>query len=398
MNKLFIEDLTNLRGKRVLMRVDFNVPLDQNQKITSESRIDASLPSITYLMGQGAKTILMSHLGRPKGPNSKESLKPVAMSLSGKIGKPVFLVPDCVGPEAEKTVRAMQEGDVVLLENLRFHPQEEKNDPGFARQLASLGDLYVNDAFGTAHRAHASTEGVTRFFKQNACGYLMKKELDYLGKVISNPERPFAAILGGAKISGKIDVINNLLDKVDIMIIGGGMAFTFYKAMGFEVGRSLLENDKIHLAKDLLEIVKTKKVKFVLPVDCVAATEFSETAESKVVAWDKIPADRQCLDIGPDTVKEFAQVLDGAKTIFWNGPMGVFEMPKFAAGTNGLARVIADLTAQGATTIVGGGDSASAIKKAGLSKKFSHISTGGGASLEFVEGKVLPGAAALTDK
>ncbi len=399
MAKLFIEDLKDLKGKRVLVRVDFNVPLDDSFKVTDDSRITESLKTINYLKGKEAKVILMSHLGRPKGKvNPKYSLKPAAEVLSKKIGQTVKLAPDCVGPEVEKLVAAMKNGEVVLLENLRFHEEEEKNEPNFAKKLASLGDLYVNDAFGTAHRAHASTEGVTKFFKQNACGYLIKKELDYLGKLITNPERPVAAILGGAKISGKIDVIMNLLDKVDIMLIGGGMVFTFHKAQELEIGRSLLEADRLPMAMNILDMVKDKKVKFLLPVDYVAATEFSENAETKVVPYDQIPADMQCLDIGPKSTELFMNTLKGAKTIFWNGPMGVFEVEKFAKATNEIARAIADLTDKGATSVVGGGDSVAAINKAGLGKRISHISTGGGASLEFVEGKELPGVAALTEK
>lgn len=400
MAKLFIEDLKNIAGKRALVRVDFNVPLDDDQQITEEARIDASLPTINYLKSKGAKVILMSHLGRPKGkPSPKYSLKPVAENLSKKINQIVKLAPDCIGPEVEKIVASMKNGDVLLLENVRFHDEEEKNDPAFCKKLAVLGDFYVNDAFGTAHRAHATTEGITRFFKQNACGYLIKKELDYLGKVLTNPERPFAAILGGAKISGKIDVINNLMDKVDILIIGGGMVYTFLKAMNLEVGRSLLEVDKLHLANEILDKVGKKKgLKFLMPVDFVAATEFSEKADTIVVDKDKIPADRECLDIGPKTITLFSDALKDAKTIFWNGPMGVFEIEKFAVGTNSIAKAIADLTKKGATSIIGGGDSASAISNAGLADSISHISTGGGASLEFLEGKVLPGVAALTEK
>lgn len=399
MNKLFVEDLSDLKAKKVMVRVDFNVPLDEKQTITDTARIDASLPTIQYLVGKGARVILMSHLGRPKGKvNPKFSLKPVAESLSGKIGQEVALAPDCTGAEVQKLVDGMQDGQVVLLENVRFHAEEERNDPEFAKQLASLGDLYVNDAFGTAHRAHASTEGITKHFSQNACGYLLKKELDFLGTLVTNPARPFAAILGGAKISGKIDVLLNLLDQVDVMVICGGMTYTFFKAMDMEVGRSLLEADKLHLAASLLEDVKKKKVNFILPVDFVAATGFSQDADTMIVSKDEIPADRECLDIGPKSIEMIADALKGAKTIFWNGPAGVFEMDRFAVGTQKIAEIIANLTQEGATSVIGGGDSASAIKKAGLTDKISHISTGGGASLEFVEGKTLPGVAALTDR
>ena len=397
MAKLFIEDL-QVKGKRVLMRVDFNVPIE-NGVITSEKRIDASLPSIKYLSEHGAKVILMSHLGRPKGEKKPEfSMKPVAENLKTKINAKVSFVDDCIGDAVAKAVAAMKEGDVLLLENLRFYKQEEKNDPEFSKKLASIADLYVNDAFGTAHRAHASTEGVTKFIKQCAAGYLMKKELDYLGMAVSNPKHPFVAVLGGAKVSDKIEVIKNLLNKVDTLIIGGGMMFTFYKAQGREIGKSLLEADKVDVAKKILEDAHAEGKNLLLPVDTVVAAEFKNESPSKVVSWDAIPADQMGLDIGPKSIEMFTKELENAKTIVWNGPMGVFEMENFATGTNAIAQALANATAKGATTIVGGGDSASAIKKAGLSKKVSHVSTGGGASLEFLEGKVLPGVAALTDK
>ena len=397
MNKLSI-DKVDLKNKRVLVRVDFNVPLDEKLNITNDIRIVESLPTIKKIIDSGGKTVLMSHLGRPKGEKKPEfSLKPSAERLSKLLGKAVRLVPDCIGPETEKIVSEMKAGDVVLLENLRFHKQEEKNDPEFAKQLASLGDVYINDAFGSAHRAHASTEGVTKYIKTCAAGYLMQKELDYLGSALANPKRPYCAILGGAKISGKIDVINNLLDKVDLLIIGGGMAFTFFKAQGKEIGKSLLEEEKLNLAKELLEKVKLSKLKFLLPIDVVVADEFKNVSPSKIVSVNEIPADKMGLDIGPKTIKLFSDELMKSKTIVWNGPMGVFEMDNFAKGTFAIAEVLADATSKGAVTVIGGGDSAAAISKAGLDKKVSHVSTGGGASLEFLEGKVLPGVAALSD-
>lgn len=397
MKKLSI-DQVELTGKRVLVRVDFNVPLDENLNITDDIRISESLPTIKKIISENGKAILMSHLGRPKGgPNPKYSLKPTAKRLSELLGKEVKLAPDCIGKETKAMVDSMQNGDVLVLENVRFHPEEEKNDPEFAKQLAELGDVFINDAFGSAHRAHASTEGVTKFIKICAAGYLMQKELDYLGSAITNPKRPYTAILGGSKISGKIDVINNLLDKVDTLIVGGGMAFTFYKAEGKEIGTSLLEAEKIDLAKEVLENVKKSGVKFLLPVDVVAASEFKNDSPSVVVNVDSIPADKMGLDIGPETVKLFSAEIAKAKTIVWNGPMGVFEMDNFAKGTNAVAQALADATANGSITVIGGGDSAAAITKAGLKDKVSHVSTGGGASLEFLEGKVLPGVAALND-
>jgi phosphoglycerate kinase len=399
MAKLFIEDL-QVSAKKVLVRVDFNVPMDENQTITSDARIVAALPTINYLVEQGAKTILMSHCGRPKGERKPEfSLKPVADDLQSKLGAtPVKFVSDCIGSEVQAAVDALQNGEVLLLENLRYYKEETDNDADFAAKLAALGDVYVNDAFGTAHRAHASTEGVTRHIDQCASGYLLKKEIDYLGSAVENPQRPFVAILGGAKISGKIDVIKNLIDKVDTLIIGGGMSYTFFKAMGKEIGKSLLEEDRIPMAKEILEEVGAKGKDLQLPVDCVVVKEFSNDAESEVVSVDAIPAEKEAMDIGPETAKLYAQKLANAKTVVWNGPMGVFEFSNFAKGTNAIATALAQATEQGATTIIGGGDSASAIAKAGLSDKMSHISTGGGASLEYLEGKVLPGVAALTDK
>jgi phosphoglycerate kinase len=397
MEKLSIDDI-KLSGRKVLVRVDFNVPLDEKGEVANDKRIVASLPTIRKIVADGGKAILMSHLGRPKGKKVPEmSLAPVAKRLEKLLGKPVKFVNDCIGPDVEKAVSELKPGECLLLENLRFHPEEEKNDPDFAKKLADLGEVYVNDAFGTAHRAHASTEGVTKYFKQCAAGYLMQSELRYLGLALANPQRPFVAVLGGAKISGKIDVITNLMDKVDAFLIGGGMAFTFYKAMGKEIGGSLLEPDKIDLAKQILSKVKEKQVGFFLPVDVVVASEAKEDVSTQVVASDAIPSDMQGLDIGPETIREFSLELDQAKTVVWNGPMGVFEVSKFAAGTIGIARELAKITEKGATTIVGGGDSASAVSKAGLKDKLSHISTGGGASLEFLEGRVLPGVAALTD-
>jgi phosphoglycerate kinase len=397
MKKLSIDQL-ELKGKRVLVRVDFNVPLDENLNITDDTRIVASLPTIKKIISEGGKAILMSHLGRPKGKvNPKYSLAPAAKRLSELLGKDVKLAPDCIGEKVKQIVSSMANGDVVLLENLRFHEEEEKNDSAFAKQLAELGDVYVNDAFGSAHRAHASTEGVTKFISKNAAGYLMQKELEYLGGAISNPKRPYCAILGGAKISDKIDVIMNLLDKVDTMIIGGGMAYTFYKAQGKEIGKSLLEAEKIDLAKEVLEKVSKSKVKFLMPVDVVVADEFKNDSPSAVVSIDNIPADKMGLDIGPETIKLFNAELLKSKTIVWNGPMGVFEMDNFAKGTFAIANTLVEATQNGAITVIGGGDSAAAISKAGLEDKVSHVSTGGGASLEFLEGKVLPGVAALTN-
>jgi len=397
MKKLSIENV-DLKNKRVLVRVDFNVPLDENLQITDDIRITSSLPTIKKIISEGGKAILMSHLGRPKGKvNLKYSLKPAAERLGKLIGKEVKLAPDCIGEEVKALVNKMNSGDVLMLENLRFHEEEEKNDESFAKKLSELGDVYVNDAFGSAHRAHASTEGVTKFIKSCASGYLMQKELKYLGAAIANPKRPFCAVLGGAKISGKIDVISNLLGKVDTLLIGGGMAFTFLKAQGKEIGKSLLEEEKIDLAKEVLEKVKNSKVKFLLPVDFIVADEFKNESPSMIVKADAIPSDKMGLDIGPESIKLFKQELENSKTIVWNGPMGVFEMDNFAKGTFAIAQVLADVTSKNAITIVGGGDSAAAISKAGLDDKVSHVSTGGGASLEFLEGKVLPGVDALTN-
>ncbi len=397
MKKLSI-DKVDVKSKRVLVRVDFNVPLDENLKITDDIRITSALPTIKKIIDKGGRTILMSHLGRPKGgPNPKYSLKPVAVRLGELLQMDVKFAPDCIGDQVKAIVNSLKDGEVLLLENLRFHAQEEKNDPEFAKQLAELGDVYINDAFGSAHRAHASTEGVTKFIKTCASGYLMQKELDYLGSAVTNPVRPFTAILGGSKISGKIDVIENLLPKVDYLLIGGGMAYTFYKAMGYEIGTSLLEAEKLDLAKEVLEKFKNSNAKVLLPKDNVVAAEFKNESPSTVVDADKIPSDKMGLDIGPKTIEEFRNVILSSKTIVWNGPLGVFEFDNFAAGTNEIAKALAEATSKGAVTIIGGGDSAAAISKAGLDDKVSHVSTGGGASLEFLEGKVLPGVAALND-
>ncbi|NUN08895.1 MAG: phosphoglycerate kinase [Ignavibacteriaceae bacterium] len=398
MNKKTIDNI-DLKGKRVLVRVDFNVPLDENFNVTDDKRIVESLPTIKKIMADGGKAILMSHLGRPKGqPNPKYSLKPAAKRLAELIGKEVKMAPDCIGDEVAAMASAMKEGEVMLLENLRYHAEEEKNDPAFAQKLAALGDVYVNDAFGSAHRAHASTEGVTKFLATSVAGYLMEKELNYLGRAIGNPERPYCAILGGAKISGKIDVINNLLDKVDILIIGGGMAFTFFKAKGMEIGKSLLEEEKLELAKELLTKFESSKAKVYLPVDVVAAPEFKNEAPATVTKADGIPSELMGLDIGPDTIQLFRDAVLSAKTVVWNGPMGVFEFDNFAKGTNAIASALAEATSKGTVTVVGGGDSAAAISKANLESAVSHVSTGGGASLEFLEGKLLPGVEALNNK
>jgi phosphoglycerate kinase len=391
MNKKTIRDI-NVAQKRVLVRVDFNVPQDKAGNITDDTRIRAALPTIQYLRDKGAKVILCSHLGRPKGKVAEEfRLTPVAKRLSELLGAPVIKTEDCIGPEVEKAVAAMKPGDVLLLENLRFHAQEEADDPAFAKQLASVADIYVNDAFGTAHRAHASTEGVTHFLPAVA-GFLMERELNFLGKATAEPTRPYVAILGGAKVSDKIAVIENLLPKVDQLIVGGGMANTFFKAQGYEVGASLVEDDKVELAKGLLQ---RGGKKLLLPVDVVVADAFAADAKHQTVAVDKVPAGWRILDIGPASVAKFAAVLKKARTVVWNGPMGVFEFPAFAAGTVALAKVVAE---SGATSIIGGGDSAAAVEQAGVADKITHISTGGGASLEFLEGKVLPGVAALQDK
>ncbi|MGD9305357.1 MAG: phosphoglycerate kinase [Desulfobacterales bacterium] len=398
MQKLTVEDI-NPKGKRILMRVDFNVPLEGG-KVANDQRIKAALPTIKYLADNGGKVILMSHLGRPKGQRVPEmSLKPCVTVLNALLGKDVAFVDDCIGDTVEETVHALGDGDVVILENLRYYAQETENDSHFAARLAGLGEIYVNDAFGTAHRAHASTEGVTHFMRQCAAGFLMMKELEYLGNVMENPQEPFVAILGGAKISGKIEVITNLLPKVQKIIIGGGMIYTFLKAKGLEIGNSLLEEDKVDFAKELLGQGGDK---IVLPTDCVVSDRFDfearEIGQMKEVDVDAIPAGWVGLDIGSKSVEKFREILEYTKTVVWNGPMGVFEINDTARGTYAIAQILAEVTAKGATTVIGGGDSAAAVRKAGVSDRVSHVSTGGGASLEFIEGKVLPGVAALTDK
>ena len=395
MNKKTLEDI-QVSGKKVLVRVDFNVPLDKEHNITDDTRIRAALPTIKYLLDHKAKVILMSHLGRPKGTGFEQdfSMAPVAKRLSELLGKDVAAAKDVIDDSAKELVGNVKEGEVVLLENLRFHKAETKNDPDFAKALAAFGDVYVNDAFGTAHRAHASTEGVTHYLPAVA-GYLIKKELEILGKALNNPDRPFIAILGGAKVSDKIGVIKNLIEKVDTLIIGGGMAYTFFKAMGHEVGLSLLEIDKVDLANELMQKAKEKGVKLLLPIDTVIAQEFKPDADHKVVPFNKIPADWEGMDIGPESIKLFGEEIKKAKLIVWNGPMGVFEMPAFAKGTE----AIADYMSQSkGITIIGGGDSAAAVEQMGYADKMTHISTGGGASLEFLEGIELPGVAALNDK
>jgi len=397
MNKLTIDDL-KLKDKRVLVRVDFNVPLNEKKEVTDDTRIVESLPTIKKILNDGGKAILMSHLGRPKGKDPNLSLAPVAKRLEKLLRWPAKFVDDCIGEKVEKAVSELKSSEYLLLENLRFYPQEEKNDPEFAKSLAKLGDIYINDAFGTAHRAHASTEGVTRYFKECAAGYLMQKELKYLGMTLSDPKKPFVAILGGSKISGKIDVIKNLMDKVDTLLIGGGMAFTFYKALGKEIGSSLLEEDKVGLAQDILKEAEKKKLDFLLPVNFLIASEAREDASTRVVDKDSIPQGWKGLDIGPKTVELYKDKLSNAKTVVWNGPMGVFEIDKFSKGTREVAQKLAQITEGSAVTIVGGGDSVAALAKDNLEKRMSHVSTGGGASLEFLEGKTLPGIAALTDK
>ena len=394
---------SDLLGKRVLVRADFNVPLDDQGNITDDTRIRAALPTIQELTSKGAKVILSSHFGRPKGDDfaaravDKFRLTPVAKRLSELLGKPVVKTDDSIGPEVEAKVGELQNGDVLLLENVRFHPGEEKNDPEFAKQLASVADLYVNDAFGTAHRAHASTEGVTHFLSPSVAGLLIEKELQFLQDAIENPQRPLAAIVGGSKVSSKITVIETLLDKVDKLLIGGGMIFTFYKARGLNVGTSLVEEDKLDLARALEAKAKEKGVELLLPTDVVLADSFSPEANTQTVSVEAIPNGWMGLDIGPDSVKVFQEALASTKSVIWNGPMGVFEFDKFAAGTEAIARTLADLTPSGVTTIIGGGDSVAAVEKFGVADRMSHISTGGGASLELLEGKELPGIAALDE-
>ncbi len=393
MNKKTIRDVA-LQGKKVFCRVDFNVPM-QDGEITDDTRIQAALPTINHIMEQGGKAILASHLGRPKGKVVEElRLNAVAVRLAELLGKKVIKTDEAIGEKVKEQIADLKDGDVLLLENVRFCPGEEKNDLELAQSFAELADVYVNDAFGAAHRAHASTTGISNYIPAVA-GFLMEKELDFLGNALSNPDRPFTAVIGGAKVKDKIGVIENLLDKVDNLIIGGGLAYTFIKSQGYDIGKSLLEEDKIELAKSFIEKAKKNNVRFLMPVDVVVADDFSETANIKIVDVANIPSDWQSLDIGPKTVEQYQQVIKESKLVIWNGPMGVFEMDVFAKGTNGVAEAMAETEA---ITIIGGGDSAAAIEKAGLADKMTHISTGGGASLEFMEGKELPGVAALNDK
>jgi phosphoglycerate kinase len=392
-NKKSIKDVA-VQGKRVLVRADFNVPLDEQRHITDDTRIRASLPTIEHLIKEGARVILASHLGRPKGQvDPKYSLAPVAQRLSERLGQDVPLAQDCIGEAAQEAVEKLKDGQVLLLENVRFHKEEEKNDPEFAREMASLAEIFVNDAFGTAHRAHASTEGVTHYIPAVA-GFLMQKEVEFMGNALEHPERPFVAIIGGAKVSDKIGVIENLLEKVDALVIGGGMANTFLKAQGYKVGKSLLEEDKLDLAKLLIEKAKSKGVKLELPIDVVVAKAFAADAPHRTAELSGIEDDEMALDIGPASAERFGTLISTARTVIWNGPMGVFEMDTFAKGTERVAQAVA--ACQG-TTIVGGGDSVAAVEKLGVADRMTHISTGGGASLEFLEGKVLPGVAALSE-
>ncbi|MGE5577857.1 MAG: phosphoglycerate kinase [Syntrophothermus sp.] len=394
MEKLTLKDL-DLKGKRVFIRVDFNVPVDEQNRITDDTRIRAALPTIRHVMEQGGKAILASHFGRPKGkPEDAFRLDHVARRLGELLGKKVAKVNDCIGDEPKSAIARMAPGDVILLENVRFHAGEEKNDPEFARALAELADVYINDAFGAAHRAHASTAGIARYLPA-AAGFLMQKEIETMGKALQNPERPFVAVLGGKKVADKIGVIENLLGKVNVLIIGGAMAYTFLKARGYEIGNSILDEENVDFARRMIDEAPKKGVKLLLPIDVVVADEFKEDARQQIVAVDKIPAGWQGMDIGPKTWEAFADEIRRARTVVWNGPMGVFEMPPFAVGTKAVAEAMAEC--QG-TTIIGGGDSAAAVELLGYADKMTHISTGGGASLEFLEGKELPGVAALNDK
>jgi len=404
MGKLSLQKLIDsgkIKGKKVLVRVDFNVPIDADGVITDDKRILESLPTINAITSNGGKCILMSHLGRPKGEkNPKYSLEPVAKYLSNVLDKPVLFSDDCISEDNKEVTDAMNEGDILLLENLRFYKEEEKNDPEFSKKLASIGDVYVNDAFGTAHRAHASTEGVTKFMKDNAAGFLIEKELKYLSAAMKNPKRPLVAIMGGSKISGKIDVLENLIGVADSILIGGGMMFTFYKALGYNIAKSILEEDKIELAKEILEKAKLSNTKILLPEDVLLANRIDAEAETKEMFADRITPDFNewiGVDIGPKAIHNYREEILKAGTVIWNGPMGIFEIDIFATGTMEVAKALAEATGKGAVTIVGGGDSASAIAKAGLEKSLTHVSTGGGASLEYLEGKELPGIAALTE-
>ena len=402
MAKLSLSSLkkSELEGKKVLVRVDFNVPLNESGEITDDTRIKAAIPTIEYLIDNSARVILAAHFGRPKGQvNEKMRLTPVAKRLSALISKDVVLSDSCIGAETTKLAQNLNNGDVLLLENVRFYPQEEQNDVDFAKSLASLADMYVNDAFGAAHRAHASTEGVAKLLSPSVAGFLLEKELQYLQGAIDNPQRPLVAIVGGSKVSSKIGVLDSLLDKCDKIIIGGGMIFTFFKARGLSVGNSLVEEDKLELAKDLERKAKNKGVELLLPTDVVLANEFSPNADSKISSINSISGEWMGLDIGPDSIKLFQNSLANCKTVIWNGPMGVFEFEKFANGTNAIAKTLAELsTSSDVCTIIGGGDSVAAVEKAGLAAKMSHISTGGGASLELLEGKILPGVSALDNK
>ena len=394
MNKKTVKDI-DLKGKKVFVRCDFNVPMDENQNITDNTRIVAALPTIKYLLEQNCKIILASHLGRPKGEVKPEfSLKPVAKELSKLLGKDIIMANDVIGEDATSKAENLKEGEIMLLENVRFHREETDNDPEFAKKLASMAEIFVNDAFGTAHRAHASTTGIADYIP-GVAGFLIEKELKFLGNAINNPERPFVAILGGAKVSDKIGVIDSLLDKVDTLMIGGGMAYTFFKAQGYNVGNSLCEVEKTDLALEEMKKAKAKGVKLLLPIDTKIGKEFKPDTESKTVAWTEIPDEWEGFDIGEKTIEMFKKELQNAKTVIWNGPLGLFEFDQFAIGTNEIAKTLADLDA---TTIIGGGDSAAAVTKAGLADKMTHISTGGGASLEFLEGKKLPGIECLQDK
>ena len=400
MSKKSVANLSeaDVSGKRVLVRVDFNVPLDESGKITDDTRVRAALPTIKDLVGKGAKVILASHFGRPKGKvNESMRLTPAAKRLSELLGQEVIMCDDCIGDSVTAAIAQMSNGQVAMLENVRFYAQEEANDPEFAKKLAANADLYVNDAFGTAHRAHASTEGVTHYLSPSVAGYLIEKELNYLQNAIENPQRPLVAIIGGSKVSSKIGVIETLLEKCDKLIIGGGMIFTFYKARGLSVGKSLVEEDKLDLAKSLEAKAKEKGVAFLLPTDVVIADNFAPDANSQTVSIESIPDGWMGLDIGPDSVKLFQDALSDCKAVVWNGPMGVFEFDKFAVGTEAIAHTLADITKKGATTIIGGGDSVAAVEKVGVAEQMSHISTGGGASLELLEGKALPGIVALND-